>query len=160
MNTVAMTRGITSASTGPTPMVRIASISSVIFMVPICAAKAEPERPATMIAVMSMPSSRRVRRPTRLTVNTSAPKSRNWLAPCWAMTMPMRKLINPTIPSARMPTMSKCWITEWMRKRRGWTTKLPTAFIPCPKKARKSRVVAKPEATPAPTSFKNQANDV
>jgi hypothetical protein len=43
----------TSASIGDTPMVRIASTSSVSFMVPICAAKAEPERPATMIAVIS-----------------------------------------------------------------------------------------------------------
>ena len=38
---------------------RIASISSVSFIVPICAAKAEPERPATMIAVISTPSSRK-----------------------------------------------------------------------------------------------------
>ena len=40
-------RGSTSASTGETPMVRIASISSVSFIVPICAAKALPDRPAT-----------------------------------------------------------------------------------------------------------------
>ena len=61
-------RGTTSASTGETPMVRMASISSVIFIVPSCAAKAEPERPATMIAVISVPSSRTVIRPMRLIV--------------------------------------------------------------------------------------------
>ena len=64
----AIIRGITSASIGDTPMVRMASISSVIFIVPICAAKAEPERPATMIAVISVPSSRTVIRPIRLMV--------------------------------------------------------------------------------------------
>ncbi len=59
---------MTSASIGDTPMVRIASISSVIFIVPSCAAKADPDRPATMIAVISVPSSRIVIRPIRLMV--------------------------------------------------------------------------------------------
>ena len=68
MTTAASMRGMTSASIGDTPMVRMASISSVIFIVPICAAKAEPERPATMIAVISVPSSRTVMRPIRLMV--------------------------------------------------------------------------------------------
>jgi len=63
-----MIRGRTSASTGETPIVRIASISSVIFIVPSWAAKAEPERPATMIAVINVPSSRTVIRPMRLIV--------------------------------------------------------------------------------------------
>ena len=61
-------RGSTSASIGETPIVRIASISSVIFIVPIWAANAEPDRPATMIAVISTPSSRTVMRPMRLMV--------------------------------------------------------------------------------------------
>ena len=81
MTTVASTRGSTSASIGETPIVRIASTSSVSFIVPICAAKAEPERPATMIAVISTPSSRKVIRPTRLTVRNSAPN-------CWSCTAP------------------------------------------------------------------------
>ena len=68
MIVAARTRGMTSASTGDTPIVRIASISSVIFIVPICAAKADPERPATMIAVISVASSRMLRRPMRLIV--------------------------------------------------------------------------------------------
>ena len=89
-------------------MVRIASTSSVSFIVPICAAKAEPERPATMIAVISTPSSRKAIRPVRLTVSISAPNCSSWTAPCWAMTMPTRKLISPTMPSAEMPT----WIVD------------------------------------------------
>ena len=58
ITTAEIIRGMTSASIGETPIVRIASISSVIFIVPIWAAKAEPDRPATMIAVISVPSSR------------------------------------------------------------------------------------------------------
>ena len=38
ITTAAIRRGMTSASTGETPMVRIASISSVSFIVPSCAA--------------------------------------------------------------------------------------------------------------------------
>ena len=47
---------------------RMASISSVSFIVPSCAAKALPDRPATMIAVISTPSSRIASRPVRLIV--------------------------------------------------------------------------------------------
>ena len=68
MTTAAIMRGMTSASIGDTPMVRMASISSVSFIVPSWAAKALPERPATMIAVISVPSSRTVIRPIRLIV--------------------------------------------------------------------------------------------
>ena len=65
---VTRTDAIQSFVKQETPIVRIASISSVIFIVPSCAAKAEPERPATMIAVISVPSSRTVMRPMRLIV--------------------------------------------------------------------------------------------
>ena len=54
-------------------MTRRASISSRIFMEPISAVKAEPERPATMIEVRSTPSSRRTRMPMRSTTNGVAP---------------------------------------------------------------------------------------
>ena len=57
-----------------------------------------------MIAVISTPSSLIALRPTRLIVNTSAPNWRSWTAPCWAMTIPTRKLIRPMIPRARTPT--------------------------------------------------------
>ena len=63
-----MTRGSTSDSIGDSPIVRIASTSSASRIDPICAANAEPDRPATMIAVISTPSSRKVSRPTRLIV--------------------------------------------------------------------------------------------
>jgi hypothetical protein len=76
-------------------MVRIASISSASFIDPICAAKAEPERPATMIAVIRTPSSRRVTRPIRLIVSISAPNWRNCTAPCCPITMPISRLISP-----------------------------------------------------------------
>ena len=68
MMIAAIIRGMTKASTGDTPMVRMASISSVSFIVPIWAAKALPERPATMIAVISVASSRTLIRPIRLMV--------------------------------------------------------------------------------------------
>ena len=66
-------RGTTSTSIGSSPITRSASISSRIFIEPISAVKARPERPATMIAVSSTPSSRSVRMPTRSTTKTSAP---------------------------------------------------------------------------------------
>ena len=67
-------RGTISTSIGSSPITRSASISSRIFIEPISAVKAEPERPATMIAVSSTPTSRSVRMPTRSTTNGVAPK--------------------------------------------------------------------------------------
>ena len=54
-------------------MTRRASISSRIFMEPISAVKAEPERPATMMEVSRTASSRRTRMPIRSTTNGVAP---------------------------------------------------------------------------------------
>ena len=62
-------------------MVRSASISSVTFMVPICAVYAEPDRPATMIAVSSGDSSRSIASPTRSAMKMLAPKRCSWSAP-------------------------------------------------------------------------------
>ena len=62
-------------SIGSMPSVRIASISSRIFIDPISAVMAEPERPATMIAVSRMPTSRKARIATMLTAKNSAPNS-------------------------------------------------------------------------------------
>src|ERR1044072_7839397 len=136
-----MVRGTTSASIGETPIVRIASISSVSFIVPICAAKADPERPATMIAVISTPSSRKVMRPTRLIVKISAPNWRSWTAPCWAMTMPIRKLISPMMPSAVTPTTSKRWTVALKRKRRGGIAMLPNAISDEPRAEKAEQAV-------------------
>ena len=60
---------------------RIASISSRIFIDPIEAVKAEAERPATTIAVSRMPSSRSTAMAIRSTTKISAPNWRSWTAP-------------------------------------------------------------------------------
>ena len=74
-----MMRGMTSHSIGFSPIVRMASTSWLTCMVPIWAVKALPERPATMMAVSSTPSSRNMPMPTASTVKVSAP---NCLS-CW-----------------------------------------------------------------------------
>ena len=68
-----MMRGRTSHSIGFSPIVRMASTSWLTCMVPIWAVKALPERPATMMAVSSTPSSRNMPMPTASTVKVSAP---------------------------------------------------------------------------------------
>ena len=52
-------RGITSRSMGSRPNVRMASISSRLFIAPICAVKADAVRPASTMAVISTANSRR-----------------------------------------------------------------------------------------------------
>ncbi len=74
-------RGSTSTSTGSMPMARSASTSSFSFIAPISAAKALPERPATMIAVSSTPSSRSTDTVTRSTTKISPPNFRSCCAP-------------------------------------------------------------------------------
>ncbi|SVJ78856.1 Uncharacterised protein [Klebsiella pneumoniae] len=64
----ASTRGSTSSSMGLRPRARIASISSLAFIEPICAVKALAVRPAMRIAVSSTANSRRKENTTRLTV--------------------------------------------------------------------------------------------
>ena len=72
--TSATSRGNTSTPTGLSPITVSASTSSRIFIEPISAVMALPERPAIMIAVISTPSSRSTRMPTRSTTKMSAPK--------------------------------------------------------------------------------------
>ncbi len=67
------TRGTTSISIGSMPITLSASTSSRAFITPISAVNAEPERPATMIAVISTPISRRTDTATRLMVKSSPP---------------------------------------------------------------------------------------
>ena len=57
-----------------------ASTSSLSFMAPISAAKALPERPATMMAVSSTASSRSTLMVMRSTTYISAPYSRMYCA--------------------------------------------------------------------------------
>ena len=79
--TRAITRGTTSTSMGSMPMTLSASTSSRASMTPISAVKAEPERPATMMAVSSTPISRSTETATRLMVKFSPPYGRNWATP-------------------------------------------------------------------------------
>ena len=65
MNVTANTRGITRKRIGSMAMVVKASISSLIFIVPISAAKADAERLASTIAVNKGPSSRIIERAIR-----------------------------------------------------------------------------------------------
>jgi len=62
----ASTFGTARNRTGSNPMVTSALTSSLTTMVPISAAKADPERPATRMAVMMGPSSRTMAMVTRL----------------------------------------------------------------------------------------------
>ena len=63
--TAASTRGTTRNRTGSSPIVASAFTSSFTFMVPISAANAAPDRPASRIAVINGPSSRVIASPTR-----------------------------------------------------------------------------------------------
>ena len=76
-----ITRGTTSISTGSIPMIFSASISSRAFITPSSAVNADPERPATMIAVISTPISRRTDTATRFTVSSSPPYGRSCATP-------------------------------------------------------------------------------
>ena len=69
----AISRGTTSRGIGSRPMTLRASISSRAFITPISAVNAEPERPATMMAVISTPISRTTETATRSMVRSSAP---------------------------------------------------------------------------------------
>ena len=86
-----MTRGTTSTSKGSTPVAFSASTSSLSCMAPISAAKALPERPATMIAVSSTPSSRSTPMVTRSTTKISAPNRCSCCALMYAMITLIRK---------------------------------------------------------------------
>ena len=85
----------------------MASISSRIFIEPISAVKAEPERPATMMAVSRMPTSRSARMATMLTAKGSAPNGFNWTTPCCITTAPIRKQIRAMIGTALKPAWSR-----------------------------------------------------
>ena len=81
ISTSASTRGTISASSGLMSSTRMASTSSRIFIAPMAAVMAAPERPATTMAVSSTASSRSTEMATRSTVKISAPKLRRCHAP-------------------------------------------------------------------------------
>ena len=65
MRTNAAIRGITRKSTGDTPSVSSASISSLAFIVARVAANAAPVRPASTMPAIIGPISRTTDRPTK-----------------------------------------------------------------------------------------------
>ena len=72
-------------------------------MAPISAANALPERPATMIAVSSTPSSRSTPMVTRSTTKISAPNRWSCCALMYAMITLIRNAISDTMGIAVMP---------------------------------------------------------
>jgi hypothetical protein len=70
---------------------------------PISAAKALPERPATMMAVNSTPISRSTEMVTRSTTKMSAPNLLSCWAPRYATITLIRKAMSDTIGMAVIP---------------------------------------------------------
>ena len=120
ISTAAMMRGVTRKRTGLKPIVVRASTSWLTRIVPISAAKAAPERPASRIAVISGPSSRSIDRPIRSATKISAPKRFIGTADWNARIMPSRNEISATIGSASTPTCSQMRQTSFQRTLRGW----------------------------------------
>lgn len=107
--TTAKIRGRTRKFIMSKPMVFRESISSETFIVPISAAKAEPERPAMSIAVISGASSRVREMPISPAIRLSPPNFSSIMAPWYPVTKPMRKSIRNTIGIELMPDFIK-WV--------------------------------------------------
>ena len=90
----AMKRGTMRYLIGLAERVYKASICSVTFMVPSCAAMAEPARAATMIEVNIGPSSRVVERATTVPTMLSAPNRWNPWNDWSARTDPVAKAVS------------------------------------------------------------------
>ncbi|MNO70206.1 hypothetical protein D3C76_610800 [compost metagenome] len=116
----ANTRGTTSSSMGLRPRVRMASISSLAFIEPICAVKALAVRPAMRMAVNSTANSRKNENATRSTVKRVAPNAASTVAPRNATTAPTRKVSKATMGAASRPVCSMCATTGVSRQRWGW----------------------------------------
>ena len=82
---------------------------------PISAANAAPERPASRIAVISGPSSRSIASPIRSATKISAPNLRIGIADWNARITPSRNEISATIGSASAPTRSQMRHTSFQR---------------------------------------------
>ena len=134
-------RGTISTSIGSSPITRSASISSRIFIEPISAVKDEPERPATMMAVRSTPTSRSVRMPTRSTTNGVAPNFRSWKMPCWATMQPTRNEISAMIGTPRKAISSSWCTSDGPRKRRGRVATRTMAMTTSPRKLMPGREI-------------------
>ncbi len=107
------------------PMVASASISCDTFIEPMRAASAEPERPATMIAVISAPNSRVTDLATATTTCDCAPNSDS-AAMNWMPSIPPIVIdIMVTIGSASTPIWRIC--SSSARGRIGWPLRQPKA---------------------------------
>ena len=148
----ATTRWTTRNWTGDKPIVWRAFSSSFTFIVPSSAAKAEPERPASMIAAITGPSSRDITRPNKLATNTCAPSWAKGCADSKAITMPTRNVINDTMGSALTPATSKTRKISFQRRRRGRTRPFITPSVTSPMNSTCWRKSRSHEPVAAPTS--------
>ena len=134
ISSAAMIRGATRKRTGSRPIVVSASTSSLTFIVPISAANAAPERPASRIAVISGPSSRSIASPTRSATKISAPNLRIGTADWKARITPSRNEISATIGSASAPTRSQIRQTSFQRIVAGCSSAYTSAAAVSPMK--------------------------
>ncbi len=136
ISTSAKTRGSTRKSKGLKPKVFRASISSLAFMLPMCAAKAAPVRPLMMMAVIITPISRTMAIPTRSATYRLAPKLSSCTFPTNARIIPTRKLISATIGSALIPHCCTVAQKSSERKRALPVTKRTVAWTVSPTNSR------------------------
>ena len=116
-------------------MVESASISWLVFIVPSCAAKAAPVRPAMTMAVMMQPISRVIATATRFATKIEAPNCWSWTAPTNPRMSPIRKLMRLTMPSARGPQSWMMPRRSIIRNRARPRSSAPKASTPAPRKA-------------------------
>jgi len=107
-------------------------------MVPSSAAKAAPERPQTMMAVISGPSSRVIERPTRSATKMLAPNCLSWTADWKPITKPIRKLMSTTMGTASEPVRFMMCATSRQLAVRGRRRTPPMDRTMLPTKARTS----------------------
>ena len=115
--------GTTRKRTGLMPMTRSASISLLIVMVPSRAARAEPERPATRMAVISGANSRVTDSATPNTTWCSAPNCSRVLMPWIASMIPIVSDSIDTMGTARIPISIISEKTDTART--GWRRRRP-----------------------------------
>ena len=121
------------------------------FIVPISAAKADPERPAKMMAVKIGENSRIITSPIMLAMKIWAPNISSGCAASKAMTRPMSRLISDTIGRALTPAFSKTTATSRQRMTRGRRTTAAKPWSTPPRKTIWARASASIDTVAAPT---------
>src|ERR1700722_2187243 len=125
MNTVAVTRGVTSFLMGSVPRARMASICSVTTIDPSSLAMPEEFRPATINPVSTGPSSRTMEVETSWPIRVMEPKRCSVFAVCSARTPPVKNPVSTTIGRDPTPIRSACCTMS--PKYSGLRNKFPTA---------------------------------